>query len=161
MQTFLPYENFRKSAECLDTKRLGKQRVEALQILKAIRNKNYGWQKHPAVSMWRGHSITLAVYGMVVCRSWTMRGYKDTCFNKILDELCGDSIEYRDAVIELCGNFYDHQNDMRYQKPLWLGNFHVHSQYRALLLGKDAKHYSQFGWEEEPISGKEFMWPKK
>ena len=32
MQTFLPYQNFIKSAKCLDYKRLGKQRVEALQI---------------------------------------------------------------------------------------------------------------------------------
>lgn len=33
MQTFLPYPEFIKSAQCLDNKRLGKQRVEAKQIL--------------------------------------------------------------------------------------------------------------------------------
>ena len=36
MQTFLPYPDFKKSASCLDYKRLGKQRVEGLQILNAI-----------------------------------------------------------------------------------------------------------------------------
>ena len=32
MQTFLPYANYTKSAQVLDDKRLGKQRVEALLI---------------------------------------------------------------------------------------------------------------------------------
>jgi hypothetical protein len=33
MQTFLPYEDFKKSAEALDDKRLGKQRSESIIIL--------------------------------------------------------------------------------------------------------------------------------
>lgn len=37
MQTFLPYADFSMSAKCLDYRRLGKQRVEAMQILNAIR----------------------------------------------------------------------------------------------------------------------------
>jgi hypothetical protein len=32
MQTFLPYKIFMKSLECLEDKRLGKQKVEAKQI---------------------------------------------------------------------------------------------------------------------------------
>lgn len=36
MQTFLPYEDFNQSTAVLDRQRLGKQRVEALQLLKAI-----------------------------------------------------------------------------------------------------------------------------
>lgn len=36
MQTFLPYPNFAASARVLDNRRLGKQRVECVQILKAI-----------------------------------------------------------------------------------------------------------------------------
>mgnify|MGYP001181886526 FL=1 len=39
MQTFLPYESFRKSAEVLDWRRLGKQRVEGMQIINAIEGK--------------------------------------------------------------------------------------------------------------------------
>ena len=33
MQTFLPYADFAQSAKVLDMKRLGKQRVEVLQLL--------------------------------------------------------------------------------------------------------------------------------
>ena len=36
MQTFLPYESFAESAKVLDWRRLGKQRVEGMQIIKAI-----------------------------------------------------------------------------------------------------------------------------
>ena len=35
MQTFLPYPDFARSARCLDNRRLGKQRVESYQILRA------------------------------------------------------------------------------------------------------------------------------
>lgn len=36
MQTFLPYPDFRQSAKVLDRARLGKQRVECLQLARAI-----------------------------------------------------------------------------------------------------------------------------
>ena len=36
MQTFLPYPNFVASARALDTKRLGKQRVDTRQIQNAL-----------------------------------------------------------------------------------------------------------------------------
>ena len=36
MQTFLPYASFEESAKVLDRQRLGKQRVECLQIFNAL-----------------------------------------------------------------------------------------------------------------------------
>ena len=44
MQTFLPFQDFAASAKVLDMKRLGKQRVETLQVLKAITTTDYGWK---------------------------------------------------------------------------------------------------------------------
>jgi hypothetical protein len=49
VQTFLPYADFRRSAEVLDPKRLGKQRVECLQVLRGLTVPTYGWRHHPAV----------------------------------------------------------------------------------------------------------------
>ena len=51
MQTFLPYPDYYQSARCLDNKRLGKQRVEALQIHNIVSGKRTtgGWINHPAV----------------------------------------------------------------------------------------------------------------
>ncbi len=48
MQTFLPYPDFKESFRALDSKRLGKQRVEAFQILNAImgRPRKDGSPKH-------------------------------------------------------------------------------------------------------------------
>jgi len=36
MQTFLPYPDFAQSLRVLDSRRLGKQRLEAMQLLRAI-----------------------------------------------------------------------------------------------------------------------------
>ena len=49
MQTFLPYEDFRASARVLDRQRLGKQRVEAKQILQALERPGEpsGWEGIP------------------------------------------------------------------------------------------------------------------
>src|SRR4051794_41946848 len=74
MQTFLPVADFAGSARLLDTPRLGKQRVETLQILRAIELPDYGWANHPAVLMWRGRSPALTAYGLAMARTWRARG---------------------------------------------------------------------------------------
>jgi len=78
MQTFLPERGFAASARALDRQRLGKQRVEAKQIMLALENPAYGWQNHPAVKMWRRDKLALAQYGVLVCREWRSRGYQDS-----------------------------------------------------------------------------------
>jgi len=62
MQTFLPYSSFIESVRCLDRQRLGKQRVEALQILNALNGKSKGWTNHPATKMWCGYEEALCLY---------------------------------------------------------------------------------------------------
>jgi hypothetical protein len=54
MQTFLPVANFKESAKILDYRRLGKQRVEARQILNALQGKSKGWANHPATKCGEG-----------------------------------------------------------------------------------------------------------
>jgi len=83
MQTFLPYIDFVASAKALDNKRLGKQRVETLQLLKSLTIPSYGWKHHPASKMWRGYEQTLVDYGRAVCIEWLRRGFKDTCLSQI------------------------------------------------------------------------------
>ena len=79
MQTFLPYADFAASAAALDDRRLGKQRVEALQIIRALTRETYGWKHHPAVLMWAGYELALASYGLAICAEWVARGRADTC----------------------------------------------------------------------------------
>src|SRR4051794_31940065 len=78
MQTFLPYPDFVESAAVLDSKRLGKQRVEALQVLRALTRPTYGWKRHPAVRMWAGCAEGVGAYGVAVCLEWISRGGADT-----------------------------------------------------------------------------------
>lgn len=127
MQTFVPYNDFYKSAECLDRQRLGKQRVETLQILNSLAGKSKGWTNHPATKMWRNHELSLMEYGLAVCEVWVSRGYKDTCADKML---------------QLKSEFSAHSRFL----PAWWGSDLVHSSHQSKLLQKHPDWYSQFGW---------------
>src|SRR4051794_41806595 len=74
MQTFLPVADFEESARLLDSPRLGKQRVETLQVLRALELPDYGWTSHPVVRMWRGRTPALVAYGLAMVRVWRGRG---------------------------------------------------------------------------------------
>lgn len=69
----MPYTDFDQVANCLDSQRLGKQRVEALQILQSIPLGEHS----AACEMWRGHEYTLARYGHTMCVAWAIRGFRD------------------------------------------------------------------------------------
>jgi hypothetical protein len=83
MQTFLTDAStdaltlFNRTARELDWQRLGKQRVEALQILNTLQGKSNGWANHPAVRMWRGYEFELECYMDAMIREWQRRGYKN------------------------------------------------------------------------------------
>ena len=64
MQTFLPVADFKASAKILDYKRLGKQRVEGMQLLNAMQPDydKKGWLNHPATVMWTGYENALKEY---------------------------------------------------------------------------------------------------
>lgn len=133
MQTFLPYPNFAQSAACLDNKRLGKQRVECLQILKALSDPNYGWQNHPAVKMWRGYGSALVYYAETVCYEWINRGFKDTVLHKLPIPM------------------------LRFKYPPFIHNEQFHASHRSNLLRKDPVWYGQFGWTE--LHDLPYVWP--
>jgi hypothetical protein len=117
VQTFLPYASFRRSARVLDDRRLGKQRVEALQILNALHGRSRGWVNHPAVRMWRGYEDALVLYGLVVTREWTRRGFADTVAGKLLAFVPPGWRRPRRA-------------------PPWLGDPALHRSHRSALVRK-------------------------
>lgn len=135
MQTFLPYPDFVASARCLDRQRLGKQRVEVLQLLRANEGGG-GWHNHPAARMWRYYHNALVSYGMAICEEWIGRGYRDTCLAKILD--------YETPGIGCV-------------LPPWVGDDAFHASHRSNLLRKAPEWYSQFGWREPPDLP--YVWP--
>lgn len=143
MQTFLPYEDFYRSAEVLDNKRLGKQRVECLQLLQALIPGSISrWQNHPACKMWKGSEHYLAEYAYTICDVWTSKGFKDTCKDKI-NKLVNEN--YKTSVIKPLGY------------PKWLGNQSFHASHRSNLIRKFPEHYNKFGWTE--TNSLPYIWP--
>ena len=92
MQTFLPYASFEASARALDPKRLGKQRVEVIQIVRALTVPGYAWSQHPAVLMWKGYEEALGRYGLTMCEIWGELGFGDTCAMTIVSDLAAAGI---------------------------------------------------------------------
>ena len=77
MQVFMPFGLNRNSMNCLDNKRLGKQRVECLQILNALQGKSKGWRHHPATLMFYGAEEALRIMGDWAIAEWIRRGYNN------------------------------------------------------------------------------------
>lgn len=136
MQTFLPYPSFYQSASCLDYRRLGKQRVEAKQLLNIFQklrenpNAKVAWMNHPAFKMWVGYENALKVYHNIMIMEWKMRGYRNT-------------MPYLDTQV------------ITY--PPWYGDEKFHASHRSNLLRKDPVWYGRFGWSEPPTL--EYYWP--
>jgi hypothetical protein len=132
VQTFLPYPDFRRSAEALDAKRLGKQRVECLQVLRGLTVPTYGWRHHPAVKMWRGHEEALGRYTFTVCEVWTDNGRADTVAATMTAELAALGLAAIRSQAELAEAG---------ALPGWLGDEDFHRAHRSALLRKDPDHY--------------------
>lgn len=136
MQTFLPYPDIVLSVQVLDRQRLGKQRVEALQILNAISGKSTGWRNHPATRMWRNNPKTLAFYGMAACSEWMARGYRDSQYEKfqsIFNSLPDEPM------------------------PTWFGDSAFHESHKSNLVRKLPAHYQPF-FPEVP-DNLPYVWP--
>jgi hypothetical protein len=143
IQTFLPFPDFKESARCLDRERLGKQRVECLQILNSLL-RNGGWSSHPAVLMWRHYEDALIAYGLEICDQFQRRGYKDSTFDKIHSFWH----DYPDQIPE--------QQDVK--MPPWLGDERLHKSHRSNLIRKAPYHYQYcMKWTEPPDLP--YFWP--
>lgn len=132
MQTFLPYPEFEASARALDAKRLGKQRVETLQVVRALTRPGYGWANHPAVLMWKGFEEALGRYGLTCCEVWVGRGFGDACAASITADL---------GAAGLRGFRTQHELEQAGALPPWLGDEEFHRSHRSALIRKDPDHY--------------------
>lgn len=132
MQTFLPLPDMHESVSVLDDRRLGKQRVEALQILNTLEGRSQGWRNHPAVKMWRGHEHALRTYHNLCIAEWVHRGFRNNM--RLMEEVGGHPL-----------------------MPDWFGIPEFHASHRSNLLRKDPGHYGWFGWSEP--ADLPYYWP--
>lgn len=133
MQTFMPHHDYQVVALQLDNKRLGKQRVEAYQILRALTGESNGWINHPATKMWRGYEYQLAKYGWVICYEWFARGFQDSLL-----------LKFDEALNKL-------QNT---SKPWWVNNQLLHLTHQSNLVRKDSNLY-----EYNVPANIPYLWP--
>jgi hypothetical protein len=148
LQTFLPYRDFEASARALDTKRLGKQRVEVIQIVRALTVPGYAWKQHPAVLMWKGYEEGLGRYGLVMCDVWLELGFGDTCAGTIAADLAAFGIpEIRtEAELAAAGAL-----------PPWLDDETVLQSHQSSLVRKDPEFYRKHFPDVRPDI--DYVWP--
>ncbi len=139
MQTFMTYPSFYDSLKSLDNKRLGKQRVEAKQILNVLLNRPRkdgepykGWLNHPCVRMWRGYENALKEYFNISLMVWEERGFKNNM-----------EVEEHNGCVPL---------------PDWINNPVFYLSHRANLLRKDYEFYSKYGWQDEVSPNEPYAW---
>jgi hypothetical protein len=148
VQTFLPDPDFERTARLLDDRRLGKQRVEALQVLRALTRETYGWKHHPAVRMWAGCEEALVAYGIAICREWRRRGYQDTVEETLRRDADASGIVHPRTQRELT---------RLGRLPHWHGDDAVHASHRAALVRKDPRHYLARFPDADPEQP--YVWP--
>lgn len=179
----MPLPDFHETVQCLDKRRLNKQRLEAIQILETLNKpqdeKGKGWSNHPAVLMWNGYTEALIDYGLACVEQAAIKGFRPGDLgNRLIRFSFGDEIVM----------------------PHWMGNEAFHASHRAALLRKgledttfnifkqnppkyserfqfpllkrdwkpihytefwkrffkpEKTHYTQFGWTEEPAEPNE------
>lgn len=143
MQTFLPFPDFKQSVAVLDRQRLGKQRLENMQLIKAL-TQGGGWSNHPAAKMWAGYELALLEYQEATCKEWVnVRGYKDTCWLKSLEFFTEEELDRYEAK--------------EYDLPAWFGDPAFHLAHASNLLRKDNEFYAGVVGTNDPTL--EYVWP--
>lgn len=175
MQTFLPYPDFARSAACLDRQRLGKQRLEAFQILQTncrgpyiymcpdcqvrvplstlkckicgMPEKTLKQRKRP----WYNHPATIM---------W--RGHEQYLVDYIYF-ICKEwsSRGYKDQILEDVEDFAARYYSIIYTKfsliP-WLGRSEFHLTHQSNLIRKNPTHYRPIFGPEVP-DNLPYIWP--
>lgn len=148
MQTFAPEGTMIDDGfKALDYKRLGKQRVEAWQILNVLRGvdndgnpkDHKGWVHHPATLMWEGNIAALAFYGMRCCEEWKRRGYNDSLLPRFT------------SVFNMFVQYGDDPTP-----PVFLNDIAL--SHKSNLIRKLPEHYGPL-WPSVPADIP-YVWPK-
>jgi hypothetical protein len=137
MQTYVTDLNMRKNADNLDFRRLGQNRVEALDVLCLnLELSQYyrpayweflvqRYSNHPVVHMWKGHGAYLHFYTYYLLKKWRKLGYSNAkCWPK-----------WKEISI-----LFPHNIAYYGGPPPWLTPEFV-DMHRAYLIRKDPGYY--------------------
>lgn len=146
MQTFIVDADLDKSAQELDSKRLGNQRSEAIMIAEILLGlRKSRWQSHPAVQMWKGYEGCLVrKYIPSILREWRRRGFAN-----------GQSLEKYKAIYKKASSVLSKKHDKR---PHWINQKLILS-HRSNLIKKKPEYY-WFKWRGTTLD-LDYFWPTK
>lgn len=147
----------------LDTKRHGKQRLEAYDIYglnvdfinthhttkqQEYLKRRYG--NHPAVKMWKDYIEILVIYYDFCILTWIEKKFKNNM--PLLN------YPYNPYLITIKEYIFDMGNKIKY--PLWLTDSFC-SAHRSNLLRKNYDFYGQYNWKEKDGNYKNvsYIWP--
>jgi len=133
-----------QNAKNLDNRRLGKQRIEGLQIASCLLEKETRWKNHPAVKMWGGYEGFLINYYLEeIFKEWELKGFKnDKC------ELWYEKLKF----------ISNNQIVILILKPAWLTSEFIEA-HRSNLIRKDYDFYKSLF--PNTIEGLSYIWPVK
>ena len=151
VNTFIIVPDIVKTAQLLDTKRLGKQRIEALEIINCLEEFDKTgkitskWGNHPVVKCWMGFTNHLKVYYNIILREWINRGYNNNMeFYQIENENLYHIVpcNFHNNSIVFCGTYN------YYSFPFWVAFYPFYMSHQASLCRKYPKYYSSLLREE-------------
>ena len=144
MQTFLPEKNYLFALASLDTKRHGKQRLEAYDLIglltdfkitkhsfikQSLLKRRY--KNHPVLNLWRDNINALISYYNLSVLTWILKGYRNT-----MPIIYNPNISHKVFSDKL------------------------YSSHRANLLRKNYNFYKKYNWPENNINYKDirYVW---
>ena len=173
MQTFLAYSSYERSAQVLDDRRLGKQRVECLQILNALKKGPISCpickdgmsaltpkdsDDNPFIcSKCKVFVVKTPWYNHPAIQMW--KGFEQSLIDYGLS-ICKEwkNRGFKDTCeTKIFAFWLDFKHD--YTPPPWVGNEKFHAAHRSNLLRKDFTWYGRFGWLEP--NDLPYIWPTK
>lgn len=151
VNTFVTDNDPIQCAKNLDYRRLGKQRVEAFQLLNVLlkRTETKGWSSHPALLMWKGYENGLKYYLNCMIEEWINRGYNNTMEYEVYDTVSNDGSSENIVIL----------------MPWWFNCYQLQLSHKCSLLRKDYDHYSEVFHitkeEKDKYFLKGYVWPSK
>ena len=153
MQTFLPFANFADSARVLDNKRLGKQRVEGLQILNTLATGEFTCPScsqpvthfNPYKTGYHCYHCEAplkrtAWYNHPAALMWRKH---ENALMLYVEEICREWVRrgFKDSVAEKVQKFRKGNVCLL---PDWFGDEKFHLSHQSNLLRKYSDHYGQY-----------------
>lgn len=162
VNTFIIVPDIYQTAKMLDDKRLGKQRLEAKQLIDVLERYDQtmvlegGWSTHPATRSWVGYTNALKAYFNIMVEEWISRGNNNTMSMYPVDHrlfrIVPCSFDGKTAKFE--GNFD------QYCYPYWISFPPLYMSHQASLCRKFPEYYKNFLRDELlPFLSNGYLWP--